>query len=90
MSTCISKHGEYSEHGPLDDDFYCTRCGVLDEGAMRKGIEAAVRKAIARRIFEEEHACNAALAAYPLSPYLSGKLSGLQRARDLAEGGDPS
>lgn len=90
MSTCISRQGEYSDHGPLDDEFYCTWCGVLDEGAMRRGVEAAVREKVARRIFEEEQACSAALAAYPLSPYLSGKLSGLQRARDLAEGGDPS
>ena len=61
---------------------------VVIEAAMRRGVEAAVREKVARRIFEEEQACSAALAVYPLSPYLSGKLSGLQRARDLAEGGD--
>lgn len=88
MSTCISRHGEYSAHGPLGDDFYCTRCGVLDETAMRRGVEAAVREKVARRIFEEEQACSAALAAYPLSQYVLGKLAGLQRARDVAEGGD--
>ena len=54
MSTCISKHGEYSDHGPLDDEFYCTWCGELDEAAMRKGIEAAVREQVAREIEEAE------------------------------------
>lgn len=34
MSTCISRHGEYSEH-TLDDEFTCTLCGVLDEDALR-------------------------------------------------------
>lgn len=33
MSTCISRHGEYSDH-ILDDDFICTRCTVLDEDAL--------------------------------------------------------
>lgn len=33
MSTCISHHGEYSEHTP-DEDHTCTRCYVLDEDAL--------------------------------------------------------
>lgn len=33
MSTCISSHGEYSDHIP-DDSYVCTRCSVLDEDAM--------------------------------------------------------
>lgn len=51
MSTCISKHGEYSEHGPLTDGYWCERCGALDEAAMRKGIEAAVRKQITAELY---------------------------------------
>ena len=50
MSTCISKHGEYSEHGPLTDGYWCEWCGALDEAAMRKGIESAVREQVARDI----------------------------------------
>ena len=53
MSTCISKHGEYSEHGPLTDGYWCEWCGALDEAAMRKGIEAAVREQVARDIEAE-------------------------------------
>ena len=50
MSTCISKHGEYSEHGPLTDGYWCEWCGALDEAAMRKGIESAVREQVAQAI----------------------------------------
>ena len=53
MSTCISKHGEYSEHGPLTDGYWCEWCGALDEAAMRKGIEAAVREQVAQDIEAE-------------------------------------
>ncbi len=30
MSTCISTHGEYSEHTPENGTFVCGRCGVED------------------------------------------------------------
>ena len=50
MSTCISKHGEYSEHGSLTDGYRCECCGALDEAAMRKDIEAAVREQVAQDI----------------------------------------
>ena len=53
MSTCISKHGEYSEHGPLTDGYWCEWCGALDEAAMRKGIESAVREQVAQDIREK-------------------------------------
>lgn len=33
MSTCISRHGEWSDH-ILDDAYTCTRCLVLDEDAL--------------------------------------------------------
>ena len=33
MSTCISRHGEYSSHH-IDADYICTRCGVLDVVAL--------------------------------------------------------
>jgi hypothetical protein len=33
VSTCISRHGEYSDHTP-DADYRCTRCHVLDEDAL--------------------------------------------------------
>jgi hypothetical protein len=33
MSTCISRHGEYSSH-ELDDTFVCARCAMLDEDAI--------------------------------------------------------
>jgi hypothetical protein len=29
MSTCISRHGEYSIHA-VSDNWYCSRCGVFD------------------------------------------------------------
>ena len=59
MSTCISKHGEYSEHGPLTDGYWCEWCGALDEAAMRKGIESAVREQVARDILaqRERYSC---------------------------------
>ena len=31
MSTCISRHGEYSDHEPGD---WCPRCGVFNEEAI--------------------------------------------------------
>ena len=43
MSTCISWHGEYSEHehgpGGIEDEFTCARCGVFDELAALAEIE---------------------------------------------------
>ena len=39
MSTCISGHGEWSDHTP-DAEYTCTRCGVLDE----PGLTAELRR----------------------------------------------
>ena len=39
MSTCISRHGEYSNHIP-DGRFGCTRCGVFDEYAVLAEVDA--------------------------------------------------
>lgn len=46
MSTCISSHGEYSEHAPLDDDFCCSWCGVFNEDAAVDSRVAAERDAL--------------------------------------------
>lgn len=46
MSTCISSHGEYSEHAPLDDDFCCEWCGVFNEDAAVDSRVAAERDAL--------------------------------------------
>ena len=44
MSTCISRHGEWSDHalatsGNAEDRFQCSRCLVLDEGALLNALE---------------------------------------------------
>ena len=42
MSTCISRHGEYSSH--VGTDLYCERCGAINEtrlDAMRAVVDAA-------------------------------------------------
>ena len=46
MSTCISTHGEYSEHAPLDDDFCCSWCGVFNEDAAVDSRVATERDAL--------------------------------------------
>lgn len=69
MSTCISKHGEYSEHGPLTDGYWCEWCGALDEAAMRKGIEAAVREQVAQDIEEARSQAPAWVAESHLSTW---------------------
>ena len=38
MSSCISRHGEYSEH-TLNDLYVCTYCSALDEDAMIAEVE---------------------------------------------------
>lgn len=43
MSTCISQHGEYSEHEP-NDDWSCNLCGAFDE----PGVLDALKKAKAK------------------------------------------
>lgn len=43
MSTCISQHGEYSEHEP-SDDWSCNLCGAFDE----PGVLDALKKAEAK------------------------------------------
>lgn len=40
MSTCISRHGEFSSH-ELDDLHTCTLCHVLDEDALREDLTSA-------------------------------------------------
>ena len=83
MSTCISKHGEYSDHGPLDDEFYCTWCGELDEAAMRKGVESAVREQVAQDI----EAARAAAPAWVDERHLSVWIAALANAVRIARGG---
>lgn len=57
MSTCISRHGEYGSHVMPetiggDDEFVCTRCGVLDEDAMRDELNRSreTRQKLAARL----------------------------------------
>lgn len=50
-----------------------------------EALEAGVRRRIAAMIFAEEQRCIDAANADPLNPHLSGRLAGLQRARDIAE-----
>lgn len=69
MSTCVSKHGEYSEHGPLTDGYWCEWCGALDEAAMRKVTESAVRERVARDIEEARSQAPAWVAESHLSTW---------------------
>ena len=86
MSTCISKHGEYSEHGPLTDGYWCEWCGALDEAAMRKGIESAVREQVARDIEYAESMSRASLIERPkIGP--GEFLNDWQWAAKIARGG---
>ena len=39
MSSCISSHGEYSEHEITTTLFTCDRCGVFDEAAAMAEID---------------------------------------------------
>ena len=82
MSTCISKHGEYSEHGPLTDGYWCECCGALDEAAMRKGIEAAVREQVARDI----EAARSQAAAWVAESHLPAWQAALAYAARIANG----
>lgn len=41
MSKCISREGEYSDHEPGDERFYCGRCYVFDEDAVLAALTAA-------------------------------------------------
>ena len=86
MSTCISKHGEYSEHGPLTDGYWCKWCGALDEAAMRKDIESAVREQVARDIEYAESMSRASLIERPkIGP--GEFLNDWQWAAKIARGG---
>ena len=85
MSTCISKHGEYSEHGPLTDGYWCEWCGALDEAAMRKGIEAAVREQVAQDIEEARSQAPAWVAESHLSTWQAA----LAHAARIANGEQP-
>lgn len=82
MSTCISKHGEYSEHGPLTDGYWCEWCGALDEAAMRKGIESAVREQVARDI----EAARSQAAAWVAESHLFAWQAALANAARIARG----
>jgi hypothetical protein len=81
MSTCISKHGEYSEHGPLTDGYWCEWCGALDEAAMRKGIEAAVREQVAQDIEEARSQAPAWVAESHLSTWQAALANAARIAR---------
>ncbi len=48
MSTCISQHGEFSEHEP-NPEWYCRLCGSLDEAGMRAELQRAWSVAAQRR-----------------------------------------
>lgn len=57
MSTCISRHGEYGSHVMPETiggggEFVCTRCGVLDEDAMRDELNRSreARQKLAARL----------------------------------------
>ena len=39
MSSCISSHGEYSEHEITTTPFTCDQCGVFDEAAAMAEID---------------------------------------------------
>ena len=52
MSECISRHGEYSAHAPLDDDFCCSRCGIFDEDAAVDARVAAERDAAMAKLVD--------------------------------------
>ena len=82
MSTCISKHGEYSEHGPLTDGYWCEWCGALDEAAMRKCIESAVREQVARDI----EAARSQAAAWVAESHLFAWQAALNLAARIARG----
>ena len=52
MSTCISRHGEYSSHTP-DADYVCTLCFVLDEdGLIAELTKARAENALMRPVVE--------------------------------------
>lgn len=58
MSTCISRHGEYSDH-TLDDEYECTRCHVLDEDALQAELHNVTRERDqARAELERLHGAN--------------------------------
>ena len=60
MSSCISSHGEYSEHEITTTTFTCDRCGVFDEAAAMDEIDrlnATIQRVreIERRMDEYAH-----------------------------------
>jgi hypothetical protein len=53
VSTCISRHGEWSDHLP-DQEFTCTRCGALDEEGVRGEVERLTRECLDREATETD------------------------------------
>lgn len=85
-----AKHwGPGSEHAGAWEDCFDCDCHVVpllpDPETPQVAEETCGRcGGTADRIFADEQACQAALAADPTNAWLAGRLLGLQRARDIA------
>jgi hypothetical protein len=72
MSTCISRHGEYSAH-TVGDDFYCEFCGAFDEQAA---VDEAYKRGRAEQAAADRARIEAVLAEpddvqwWPVTPYM--------------------
>ena len=62
MSSCISSHGEYSEHEITTTLFTCDRCGVFDEAAAMAEIDRL--NAIIQRVRELHEPFTSGLAEF--------------------------
>lgn len=91
MSTCISRHGEYSAHIP-GDDWNCTRCFALDENGLRAELDRttadlAVAAEVARERGQEVERLRKVAEAYERwsgNPDEAGEIAAAVRA--LREG----
>ena len=62
MSSCISSHGEYSEHEITTAPFTCDWCGVFDEAAAMAEIDRL--NAIIQRVRELHEPFTSGLAEF--------------------------
>lgn len=60
MSTCISKHGEYSSHNPsATDPLMCGRCFVFDEERAREQLTQVRKILLSDPTFDDLHIADA-------------------------------
>lgn len=92
MSTCISRHGEYSDHEPGD---WCPRCGAFNEDAIvaeRDRLRAAVERvrALSMSVADDPDVEGMTMRDHGAVDHALGVLAALDGPTEDTEPGDPS